>query len=143
MPIRLSSRIICCFLMCPSLMTFALGQNKQLLTSAKTASLLTDVVWNKERKFDSASELSRLSSYINRTPLAKRYRIVSSEPDVILKFHEDVVSIGAERISLTAFDPEDNKVIWTEERPLVDAQNDVSKLVSHFLNAVGDVKLLV
>jgi hypothetical protein len=126
--------------MWPSLMTFALGQNKQLLTNAKTASLLTDVVWNKERKFDSDSELTRLSGYIDRTPLAKRYRIVSSAPDIILKFHEDVLFIGAEKISLTAFDPEDNKVIWTEERPMVDAQNDVSKLVSHFLNAVDGEK---
>jgi hypothetical protein len=118
-------------------------ENQKLLATAKTVSVLTDVIWNKTRPFNSKVELGRLDTYINRTALNRRYPKYSEEPDIILKLHEDVSILDSETISLTAFDPEDNGVIWTEERPVVDLGNDVSKLIAHFLKAVDDEKLVL
>ncbi len=41
--------------------------------------------------------------------------------------------IGEEKISLTVFNADDNSVIYSEERKLVEEQNDVNRLVAHFL----------
>jgi hypothetical protein len=123
--------------------TTAKAENQRLLATAKTVNVLTDVIWNKSRSFNSTLELSRLDGYLNRTPLNRRYPKFSEQPDIILKLHEDVSILEAETISLTAFDPEDNGILWTEERPVVDVGNDVARLIAHFLKAVEDEKLLL
>ena len=109
-------------------------QNTTLLGSARTAILQSDVVFNRDRKFHSnAIPLS----YIYKSGLFKSFHEVSANPDIIIKFHKDVFLIDEEKLSLIVFDAEDNSVIFTEERPLVDEQNDVNRLVSHFLAKVS------
>jgi hypothetical protein len=123
--------------------TTAKAENQRLLATAKTVNVLADVIWNKSRSFNSTLELSRLDGYLNRTPLNKKYPKFSEQPDIILKLHEDVSILEAETISLTVFDPEDNGILWTEERPVVDLGNDVARLIAHFLKAVEGEKLLL
>jgi hypothetical protein len=53
-----------------------------------------------------------------------------------MKFHKDVLLIGEEKVSLTVFNADDNSVIYSEERALVDEENDVNHLVAHLLTKV-------
>lgn len=109
------------------------GQNTQLLGTARAVSIQSDVVFKKDQKYNSAP--IPISS-IYRSGLLREFREASSNPDLIIKFHKDVFLIGQETVSLTVFDAEDNSVIFTEERKLVDEENDVSRLVNHFLAKV-------
>jgi hypothetical protein len=68
--------------------------------------------------------------------LLKVFRTVNSNPDVIVKFHKDVLMIDEETISLTVFDADSNKIIYSEARKLVDEANDVNRLVAHLLASV-------
>ena len=111
----------------------ALPQDKPLLGSARTAVLQSDVVFNKNRKFNS-NAIPFL--YIYQSGLLRHFREVRSNPDIIIKFHKDVFLIGEEKISLTVFNADDNSVIYSEERTLVEEQNDVNRLVAHFLAKV-------
>ncbi len=113
----------------------ARAENQELPATARSVNVLSDVVWNKGRPFNSKLELSRLDVYLSQTSMYRRFPKLSKQPDIIVKIHEDVSILGSETISLTAFDPEDNSVLWTEERPIVDLENDVSRLVAHFLRA--------
>jgi hypothetical protein len=79
---------------------------------------------------------------ISRSGLLKTFRSVTSNPDIIIKIHKDVFLIDQETISLTAFDADTNSVIYTEERKLVDEDNDVSRLVAHFLARVESERAL-
>jgi hypothetical protein len=63
----------------------------------------------------------------------KNFREVKSNPDIIIKFHKDVFMLEEEKVSITVFDPDSNSTIYTEERKLVDEENDVNRLVAHFL----------
>jgi predicted RNA-binding Zn ribbon-like protein len=66
----------------------------------------------------------------------KSFREVTVNPDIIIKFRKDVFLLDQETISLTAFDAENNNIIYSEERKLVDEKNDVDRLVDHFLAKV-------
>src|SRR5216683_2268772 len=119
-------------------------EKRKLLGTAKSASVSSDVVWNKQRRFDSNAVLARMDLCIAKTALNKQFRFTSaSHADIIVKFHEDVVLIGNESISATAYDPEDNAVIFTEERSLIDEENDLNRLVSHLLQAVEEQRALL
>jgi hypothetical protein len=111
----------------------ALAQNTQLLGTARSVVLKSDVVYNKNSKFNS-NPIPFF--YIYRAGLLRSFREVISNPDIIIKFHKDVFLIGYEKISITVFDPDDNSVIYSEERDLVDEENDVNRLVVHFLARV-------
>lgn len=115
---------------------FANAANSELLGTAKTATILYDVVWDKRRSFNSGLEMSRMQNALAGTNLLKSFRIISDGSDIIIKLHEDVMLIGSETISLTVFDPDDNGVIYSEERPMIDQSNDIKRLVSHFLSKV-------
>jgi hypothetical protein len=117
--------------------------DKQLLGTAKSTTVLYDVVWNKNRPFNSKLQLSRMYTAVTSTNLGKYFSVVSRDSDIIMKLHEDVMLIGSETISLTVFDPDDNGVIYSEERPLIDQSNDIKRLVSHFLDKVREARLAV
>jgi hypothetical protein len=114
--------------------------NKELLGTAKSANLLDDVVWNKTRHFNSDLELGRMERIASGTNLSKYFRITTQGPDIILKLHEDVTLIESETISLTVYDPDDNGVLYFEERPLVELNNDITRLISHFLAKVDEAR---
>jgi hypothetical protein len=111
----------------------ALGQDASLLGSARRALVRSDVVFNKDRKFLSDAVPYSL---IFRSGLPSVFHIVTTNPDIIIKLHKDVVLIGEETISLTVFDAENNNIVYSEERKLVDEENDVDRLVAHFLAKV-------
>jgi hypothetical protein len=110
-----------------------LAQDRRLLGTARSVVIKSDVVYNKKSKYD-ASAIPYSS--IHRTGLLNTFREVVSNPDIILKFHKDVFLIGEEKISLTVYNPEDNSVIYAEERDLLDEENDVERLVAHLLARV-------
>lgn len=110
-----------------------LGQDTRLLGSARNVLIQSDVFFNKDRKF--GSDAIPLS-IIYRSGILKGFREVMVNPDIIIKFHKDVVLIGQETVSLTVFDAESNDIIYSEERKLIDEGNDVDRLVSHFLAKV-------
>jgi hypothetical protein len=122
-----------CIAVFATLGTSVCAQNTQLLGTARTLVLKSDVIYHKDRKADSKPVPF---SYIYEAGLLKKFREVSSSPDIIIRTHKDVFIIGEEKVSLTAFDPEDNSVIYTEERNLLDEENDVNKLVAHLLARV-------
>lgn len=111
----------------------AIAQNTRLLGTAHTAHVISDVVFNKDRKYLSAP-IPTATLY--RTGLFKVFREVESNPEIVVKFHKDVFTIDSETVSITVFDADDNSVIYSEERKLVDEMNDVDRLVSHFLAKV-------
>jgi phosphohistidine phosphatase SixA len=111
----------------------AAAQDNQLLGSARTALVKSDVVFNKDRKYESQAIPFSL---IYRSGLLKTFREVASNPDIIIMFHKDVFIIGNETVSLTVFDAETNNVIFSEERKLVDEENDVNRLVAHLVAKV-------
>lgn len=111
----------------------ATAQNTQLLGTARSIVLKSDVVFNKNNKFN--SDPIPLS-YIYRAGLLRSFREVTSNPDIIIKFHKDVFLIGYEKVSVTVFDPDDNSAIYVEERDLLDEENDVNRLVAHLLAKV-------
>src|SRR6516162_9027401 len=126
----------------------ATAANKELLGTAKTIVNLYDVEWNKERQFDSEAELKRMRTAISDSPLYTYFRSrrnlylrsVQKGSDIILKFHENRVFLESETISLTVYDPDDNGVIYSEMRPLIDVDNDIDRLVSHFLSVVDSAR---
>jgi len=94
-----------------------MAQDTKLLGTARTMVLKSDVVYNKNRKTDSAAvPLSR----IYRTGILKLFREVETNPDIIVKLHKDVFLLDSETISITVFNAEDNSVLFSEERKLVD-----------------------
>ncbi len=111
----------------------AIAQNTRLLGSARSVLVQSDVIFNKQRRFDSDAVPF---SYIYRSGLLKSFRQVTVNPDIIIKFHKDVFLIDDEKISLSVFDADDNGVLYSEERKLVDEENDVNRLVAHFLARV-------
>jgi hypothetical protein len=114
-------------------------QKVRLFVTAKRVGVDVNVIWNKERTFNSGAALARLSQEIYLSPLCKKFACVdAAKGDIILKLEEDVFLIGSETISLKAYDPEDNKEIFSEERQLLAEANDVNRLVVHFLKAVDD-----
>jgi hypothetical protein len=110
-----------------------LGQDIRLLGSARNALIQSDVVFHKDRKFRSNSIPFSL---IYRSGLMKSFREVTVNPDIIINFHKDVFVLDQETISLTVFDAENNNIIYSEERKLVDEENDVNRLFAHFLAKV-------
>ncbi len=110
--------------------------NKDLLGTAKTVVVLWDVEWNKQRTFNSSAELRSMRVAIENTPLYAYFRPLQKGSDIVLKFHEDQTFIDRETISLTVYDPDDNGTIYSESRPLIAVDNDIDRLVSHFLSAV-------
>jgi hypothetical protein len=111
----------------------AISQDTRLLGSARNVLIQSDVVFNKDRKFNSNATPFFL---IYRSGLLKSFREVTISPDIIIKFHKDVFLLDQETISLTVFDAESNSIIYSEERKLVDEGNDVDRLVVHFLAKV-------
>jgi len=111
----------------------ATAQNTRLLGSARSALVQSDVVFNKNRRFNSDAVPF---SYIYRSGLLKSFRQVTVNPDIIIKFHKDVFLIDDEKISLSVFDADNNSILYSEERKLVDEENDVNRLVVHFLARV-------
>jgi len=109
------------------------GQNTQILGTARLVLLQSDVVFNKNQT--SGNKPIPLA-YIYQSGLMRSFKEVLSNPDIIIKFHKDVFLIDYEKVSITVFDPEDNSVVYTEERKLVDEENDVNRLVAHFLAKV-------
>src|SRR5689334_702239 len=107
----------------------AAGQDTRLLGTARTVLVKSDVIYNKDRKYNSAPIPY---SYVYQAGLLKLFRPVESNPDIIIKFHKDVFIIGNETVSMTVYNAEDNSVLYSEERKLVDEENDVSRLVAHF-----------
>jgi hypothetical protein len=93
----------------------------------------SDVVFAKNCGFNSEAVPF---SYIYRAGLLKSFRQVTVNPDIIIKFHKDVFIIDDEKISLSVFDADDNSILYSEERKLVDEENDVNRLVAHFLARV-------
>ena len=121
------------FLLLVALPETAKAQKKQLLGSARTVLIQSDVIYNKDRKFN--SEPIPLH-YVYEAGLLRVFREVQSNPDIIIKFHKDVFLLEEQKISITVFDAEDNDVIYSEERTLVDERNDVAHLVMHLLAKV-------
>src|SRR6516162_5008484 len=118
----------CCVVLLGAYPTIA--QTTKLLGTAHSVHIVSDVVYNKNRRYDS-QPIPTASLY--RTGLFKLFREVESDPDIIIKFHKDVFGIDTQTVSITVFNADDNSVIYSEERKLVDEQNDVDRLVSHFL----------
>lgn len=114
-PLRL---LLVCILLLPIPSAGPLmAQDTKLLGTARTMVLKSDVVYNKNRKTDSAAvPLSR----IYRTGILKLFREVETNPDIIVKLHKDVFLLDSETISITVFNAEDNSVLFSEERKLVD-----------------------
>jgi len=109
------------------------AQDTHLLGTARTVLIKSDVVYHKDRKFNSAPIPY---SYIYQAGLLRLFHQVGSNPDIIIKFHKDVFVIEYETISITVYNAEDNSVLYSEERQLVDEENDVNRLVDHFLSKV-------
>jgi hypothetical protein len=116
------------------------AKDNQLLGTAKSANLLTDVEWNKHRQFNSDLELRRMSRAVSGTQLWKHFRMATAGADIIMKLHEDATIIDSETITLTVYDPDDNGLIYSEERPLIDLDNDITRLISHFLAKVEEAR---
>ena len=57
---------------------------------------------------------------------------------IIIKIDEDR---SFEKITLNVLNPEDNSPLYTESRDLVATENDVKRLVEHFLRLVEQQKL--
>ena len=66
-------------------------------------------------------------------PLVQRPFLTNSNPDMLLVTEAE--KNYAPTIKLTAYDAEDNSVLWTESRTLIDLDNDVAKLYTHFSQA--------
>jgi len=113
--------------------------NKELLGTAKSAKFLDDVVCNL-RHFNSDLELGRMERIAFGTNLSKYFRMTTQRPDIIIKLHESVTLIETGTISLTVYDPDDNGVLYFEERPLVELNNDIARLISHFLIKVDEAR---
>jgi hypothetical protein len=111
----------------------ALSQDTRLLGSARNVLIQSDVVFNKDRKLRSNPIPFSL---IYRSGLLTSFRQVEVNPDIIIKFHKDVFLLDQETISLTVFEAENNNIIYSEERKMVDEENDVNRLVVHFLAKV-------
>jgi hypothetical protein len=111
----------------------ASAQNTKLLGNACSVHIVSDVVYSKNRK--SGSQPIPTSA-LYRTGIFKLFHEVESNPDIVIKFHKDVFDIDNQTVSITVFDADDNSVIYSEERKLVDEENDVDRLVSHFLARV-------
>jgi hypothetical protein len=121
------------FLLLVALPSTAKAQKQRLLGSAHTVLIQSDVIYNKDRKFHS-EPIPLL--YVYEAGLLRVFREVQSNPDTIVKFHKDEFLLEQQKISITVFDAEDNAVIYSEERTLVDDRNDVSHLVAHLLAKV-------
>lgn len=115
----------------------ASAQNDRLLGTARTVLVQSDVVYNKNRAFRSNAVPY---STIVRSGLLRSFQGVTTHPDIIVKIHKDVFIIDEEKISLTVFDADDNSVLYAEERKLIDEDNDVDRLMAHFLARVKEIR---
>jgi hypothetical protein len=61
-------------------------------------------------------------------------------PDAILEFTVTDAETNYGKISFSVRDADTNKVIYSEYRDVVTLENDITRIVNHFLNAVEDAK---
>ena len=57
-------------------------------------------------------------------------KVDPAKADILLKFSVH----NAERVYCVVYDADSNKVLWVEDRVLVAADNDVARILAHFLN---------
>ncbi len=133
-----------------SLLTFALllpltavssrGQEPPIsptLVHARTAQLIAEVIGTKSEKPSFKAEMNRILNAASETKLWTHFRYApGSHADIILKILEDQTLVGSETITLSVFNPDDNEKLFSETRNLIDLDNDVSRLITHFLNQV-------
>ncbi|HWZ97760.1 MAG TPA: PEGA domain-containing protein [Candidatus Dormibacteraeota bacterium] len=112
-----------------------------ILIHARSAQLLAEVIGRKDQKAGFNAEINRILNISDSTRLWSYFRVArGSHADIILKIQEDQTLVGSETISLTVFNPDDNEKLFDETRNLVDLDNDVSRLITHFLSQVQQEK---
>jgi hypothetical protein len=115
------------------------------LTSATTACTIVRVYYPKsDKKFDIDGETVLVGAAMRRAGFRDRYTEATGsrcdKADIIVRVEENRL---LERISMEVLNPDDNSVLWTESRDLVDLDNDVNRLTMHFLQAVASQPPLV
>jgi hypothetical protein len=104
------------------------------LLRAKTIQVLTSTEWNKNHTFNPNVEGKRVFAAIDATPLFRHFRATdATHADLIIKIDDDEM---LDRVTFDVLDPEDNSIIYTESRARVAIDNDIRRLVQHFLEAV-------
>ena len=116
----------------------AKAQNKQLLAAAKSVDALYDVTWSRDDKtFKADPVLARLNIEVRETQLFHAFASGDSSADIILKLREDLIAPAFPHLFLEVLDPDDNRVLFSESRDVVDEDNDVKRLIAHFLAEVS------
>ncbi len=124
-----------------------LGANAQELSStnapivlkARKCEVIVVIEWNRhDPKFPKAAEFSRVFQAVRGSGLYAHYtETAAARADIILKVDDDALS---DLVTLTVHNPEDNSPLYYESRERIDLDNDVKRLISHFLTAVATAR---
>jgi len=78
--------------------------------------------------------ISQVQRVANETELWRDLvKVEAAKADVILQFRVKNIRTDYGTISLEARDADTNALLWSEYRPVVDLENDVTRMVAHFL----------
>lgn len=80
--------------------------------------------------------ISKVEDIVRTTELWRQLdKVDATKADVILGFKVKNATTDHGTIELTVRDADTSAILWSEYRPVVDLDNDVSRLVAHFLKA--------
>jgi hypothetical protein len=121
------------------LLVTAAAAQEQLLTAKRIEVLYGSNCAQSTNHQENVKCAARLQRELMAVPLQRaiRLRLVGSHPDVILVFHASG-EFESDTIKLSLLDAETNDELWSESRTLINAQDDVPKLIEHLLKAAKE-----
>jgi len=107
----------------------------QFVLKARKCEIVVNVQWNRhDTNFPQKSEFSKVFAAVDGSGLRNRYTQTSADhADLIFKLDDDAL---LDRITLEVLNPDDNSAVYFETRDRVAVENDVKRLIAHFLAAV-------
>jgi len=111
----------------------------QFVLKARKCEIVVNVQWNRhDTNFPQKSEFSKVFAAVDGSGLRNRYTQTSADhADLIFKLDDDAL---LDRITLEVLNPDDNSAVYFETRDRVAVENDVKRLIAHFLAAVDSAR---
>ena len=111
----------------------------QLVLKARTCEVVAKVEWNRHNaNFREAQELSLVWRAVDSSGIYAHCKAARAEKaDLILTLDDDLIF---DRITLQVHNPDDNSVVYEESRDRIAVENDVRRLILHYLNAEDEAR---
>lgn len=111
----------------------------RLVLDARKCQVVVYTEWNRnDAGFSQKAEVAEVFAAVTSSGLYRNYTGTSAaHADLILKIDDDALW---GHVTLDVLNPDDNSVVYHESRDRVAVDNDVKRLVEHFLHAVDEAR---